>query len=325
MAQVSRPIRFEDVLDARDRIREFLPPTALVNYSALDEAVGAHVLVKHEEQNPTHSFKARNGLSVLTALSVDERERGVVAATRGNHGLGLAWAGRQLAVPVTICVPLGNSETKNAMIRDLGAELVEEGADYDESVTVMNRLVHERGLRAVHSTNEPLVIAGAGTLTLEIVEDAKELDAIVLAVGGGSQSVGALTVVRELRPQVQVYGVQAAAASAIHDSWHVKRPLTRPSADTFADGLATRMTYEMTFPALCEGLTDFVAVTETEIADAIRLLHEKAQTTAEGAGAAGLAGLLRLGPRLAGKNVAIVVSGSNIDDELLRRVLDGSL
>ena len=325
MAQVSWPIRFQDVVDARARIREFLPPTPLVNGRALDEAVGAHVLVKHEERNPTHSFKARNGLSVLTALDAEKRERGVVAATRGNHGLGLAWAGRQLAVPVTICVPLGNSETKNAMIRDLGAELVEEGADYDESVTVMNRLVSERGLRAVHSTNEPLVIAGAGTLTLEIVEDTDGLDAIVLAVGGGSQSVGALTVVRALSPQVQVYGVQAAAASAIHDSWHAKRPLTRPSADTFADGLATRMTYEMTFPALCEGLTDFVAVTEAEIASAIRLLHDTAQTTAEGAGAAGLAGLLKLGPRLAGKNVAIVVSGSNIDDELLRRVLDGSL
>ena len=287
--------------------------------------MGARVLLKHEEQNPTHSFKARNGLSVLTARNPDARERGVVAATRGNHGLGLAWAGRQLAVPVTICVPLGNSETKNAMIRDLGAELVEEGADYDESVAVMNRLVSARGLHAVHSTNEPLAIAGAGTLTLEIVEDTDELDAIVLAVGGGSQSVGALTVLRELRPNVQVYGVQAAAASAIHDSWHAKRPLTKPSADTFADGLATRMTYEMTFPALCEGLTDFVAVTEGEIADAIRLLHATAQTTAEGAGAAGLAGLRRLGPRLAGKNVAVVVSGSNIDGELLRRVLGGSI
>jgi threonine dehydratase len=285
--------------------------------------VRAHVLVKHEEENPTHSFKARNGLSVLTALNADEKERGVVAATRGNHGLGLAWAGRQLAVPVTICVPLGNSETKNTMIRDLGAELIEEGRDYDESVFVMNRLVEERGLRAVHSTNEPLVIAGAATLTLEIVEQAEALDAIVLAVGGGSQAVGALTVVRELCPHVSVYGVQAAAASAIHDSWHAKTPLTKPSADTFADGLATRMTYAMTFPALCEGLTDFVTVTETEIADAIRLLHETAETNAEGAGAAGLAGLRKLG--LAGKRVAIVVSGSNIDDELLRRVLDGSL
>jgi threonine dehydratase len=161
VAQVSWPIRFQDVLDARARIREFLPQTPLRNHPALDAAVRAHVLVKHEEENPTHSFKARNGLSVLTALNADEKERGVVAATRGNHGLGLAWAGRQLAVPVTICVPLGNSETKNTMIRALGAELIEEGRDYDESVFVMNRLVEERGLRAVHSTNEPLVIAGA--------------------------------------------------------------------------------------------------------------------------------------------------------------------
>lgn len=314
------PIRFPDVLEARERIRPWLPPTPLRNHPALDRAVGARVLVKHEEANPTRSFKARNGLSVLTAW---EPGPGVVAATRGNHGLGVAWAGSRLDVPVTICVPRGNSPAKNAAIRELGAELVEEGRDYDESVLVMRRLVQERGLREVHSTNEPLVIAGAGTMTLEIVEQADRLDAMVVAVGGGSQAVGALTVLRARRPEVKVYGVQAAGAAAIHDSWHARAPVTRESADTFADGLATRMSYELTFPALCEGLEDFVTVTDAEIAAALRMLHRLTGTTPEGAGAAGLAGLVKLG--LSRQTVAIVISGANIDDDVLRRVLEGHL
>ena len=314
------PIRYRDVLDARERIRPWLAPTPLATHKELDRETGAKVLVKHEEQNPTRSFKARNGLAVLTALGPGA---GVVAATRGNHGLGVAWAGSRLGVPVTICVPRGNSPFKNAAIRELGAELVEEGKDYDESVIVMRRLVQERGLREVHSTNEPLVIAGAGTMTLEIAEQADQLDAMVVAVGGGSQAVGALTVLRERRPDVKVYGVQAAGAAAIHDSWHARTPLTKASADTFADGLATRMSYELTFPALCEGLADFVTVTDTEIADALRTLRRITGTAPEGAGAAGLAGLRKLG--LSGQTVAIVISGANIDADVLQRVLEGRL
>lgn len=321
MGGVAWPIRFEDVRSARDRIREWLEPTPLATYRDLDRETGARVLVKHEERNPTRSFKVRNGLSVLTAWGPGPGP--VVAATRGNHGLGVAWAGRRLGVPVTICVPRGNSPAKNAAIRELGAELVEEGKDYDEAVAVMRRLVRERGLREVHSTNEPLAIAGAATLTLEIAEQADRLDAMVVAVGGGSQAVGALTVLRALRPGVKVYGVQAAGAPAIHDSWHARTPLTTPSADTFADGLATRMSYELTFPALCEGLEDFVTVTDGEIATALRTLRRTTGTTPEGAGAAGLAGLRKLG--LERRAVAIVLSGANIDPDVLQRVLEGQL
>jgi threonine dehydratase len=315
---LSWPITLDDVVAARERLRGRLAPTPLRHYPALDEAVGARVLVKHEEANPTGSFKARNGLSVLSALPPGVP--GVVAATRGNHGLGVAWAGRELAVPACICVPRGNSPLKNGAIRALGAELVEEGRDYDESVQAMKRLVRERGLHMVHSTNDPLVIAGAGTLTLEVLEHelARDLDAIVVAVGGGSQAVGALTVVRALRPEVAVYGVQAANAPAIHDSWHARRPVVRDSADTFADGLATRMTYELTFPALCEGLADFVLVSEEEIADALRLLRDATGVTPEGAGAAGLAGLRKLG--LAGRTAAVVLSGANIDPAVLAQL-----
>ena len=323
------PITLEDVCAARARIHRYLQATPFRRYAPLDAAVGhgIRVFVKHENHLPTNAFKARNGLSVMTALSSAERRRGVVAATRGNHGLGVAYAGAELGVAVTICVPRGNNPEKNDAVRGLGATLIEEGRDYDESVAVAERLMEERGLRMIHSTNDREVIAGAATLTLEMIEQ-EELDAIVFAVGGGSQAVGGLVVARALRPSLEVYGVQAAGASAIHDSWHASTPdslclIAKPSADTFADGLATRNAYPLTLGALRakDGLRDFITVKDGKIASAVSLLLQTTHNLAEGAGAAGLAGLMALRDRLANKRVGVVLSGSNIDAATLKMVL----
>jgi threonine dehydratase len=321
---VSWPISFEEVLRARQRLKPHLTPSPLRHYPALDAAVGSSigVLVKHENFNPTGAFKVRNALSVMTTLSAEERRRGVVAATRGNHGLGLAWAGKLLGAPVTVCVPHGNNPEKNEAMRSLGATLVEEGKDYDESVLVADRLVEERGLRLIHPTNDPLVLAGAATLALEIVEEAESLDAIVVSLGGGSQAVGALTVARRLMPALQVYAVQSAAASAGHDSWLAKKPVETDSANTFADGIATRKSYALTLQPLIDGLAGFVTVSDGEIAEALRLLLRTTHSLVEGAGAAGLAGLIKLRERLAGKTVGIVASGGNIDAATLKRVVN---
>ncbi|MCA1829271.1 MAG: threonine/serine dehydratase [Myxococcales bacterium] len=321
------PITIADVLQARKRIRDRLPVTPLRRYPPLEDAVGygIKVSVKHENHQPTQAFKARNALSALTALSDEEKKRGVVAATRGNHGAALAWAGQILRVPVAVCVPRGNNPEKNEAMRGFGAELIEEGDDYDSAVLVAEKLVKERGMTVVHSTNNRHVIAGAATMTLEMIEQQPTLDALVIAVGGGSQAVGALTVARAVRPGMQIFGVQAEKASAIHDSWHAGKPLQGSTASTFADGLATRNTYDLTFPALREGLSGFVKVGEAAIADAIRLLLKTTHNVAEGAGAAGFAGLLALRESLAGKSVGIVISGSNIDLETLRRVLNREL
>jgi threonine dehydratase len=317
------PITIADVLQARKRIRETLPKTPVRRYPPLDEAVGygIKVFVKHENHQPTQAFKARNALAAMTALSDEEKKRGVVGATRGNHGAGLAWAGQALRVPVVICVPRGNSPEKNEAMRGFGAELIEEGDDYDAAVLVADRVVKERGMTLIHSTNNRHVIAGAGTMTLEIIEQQPTLDALVLSVGGGSQAVGALTVARAMRPGMQIFGVQAEKASAIHDSWHAGKPLPAASANTFADGLATRNAYEMTFGSLLEGLSGFVKVPEGELAEAIRVLLRTTHNLAEGAGAAGLAGLFALRETLAGKSVGIAISGANIDTETLRKVL----
>ena len=317
------PLTIQDVFEARLRIAKYLEPTPLRTYGRLDAVVGEgiSVHVKHENHQPTNSFKVRNGLSALSALEPERTRSGVIGATRGNHGLGLCWAGAQLGIRVKICVPEGNSPGKNAAMRALGAEVIEEGKDYDSSVEVAHRLAEEQKLEMVHSTNDHMVIAGAATMSLEMLEQAPDLDALVLAVGGGSQAVGALTVARALRPDLEVFGVQASRASAIHDSWHKGEPLALESADTFADGLATRQTYSMTFGPLCRGLADFVTVTEEELRQAVCDLLDHTHQLAEGAGAAGLAGLKKLAPRLAGKKIGIAITGANIDLELLLEVL----
>ena len=319
------PIAFDDIERARARIAPHLPATPLRRYPELDEATGARVLVKHENHLPTNAFKVRNAVSFMTALPPEQRARGVVAATRGNHGAGIAWAGARLGVPVVICVPRDNNPEKNAAIRGHGAELVEEGRDYDEAVEVATRIMRERGLVMAHSTNDTAVIAGAGTLSAELCEQADHLDAIVVGVGGGSQAVGAMVATRARRPGVAVYGVQARGAAAIHDSWHAGTRLTTERADTFADGLATRATYDLTWPALREGLAGIVAVSDAELADGVRLLLRATHNLVEGAGAAGLAGVLRLRAELAGKTVAIVLSGGNIDAATLGRIVTGQL
>ena len=327
MTRAVWPVDLDAITAARDRIRPFVPVSPLRSYPVLDGEVGRgiSVLVKHENFNPTNSFKVRNAFSLVTALSADERRRGIVAATRGNHGLGLAYAGKEFGVPVTICVPLGNNPEKNAAMRALGVHLIEEGRDYDESATVADRIVRAEGVRLAHSTNDVEIIAGAGTMALEIAEQAPALDALVIAVGGGSQAVGAMVVMRALDRPVPVYAVQAAGASATHDGWHAGKPLVTERANTIADGLATRSSYEMTFDALREGLADFITVTDTEIANAMRLLLRSTHSLVEGAGAAGMAGLLALRERLAGQRVGIVLSGGNVDERTLTRVLNGDV
>jgi threonine dehydratase len=321
------PITLDDVRAARERIAPYVTPTAFREYPRLSKIAGAgmRVFVKHENHQPTNSFKIRNGLSFMTTLDAEQLERGVVAASTGNHGQGIAYGARLLGSSATICVPAGNNPDKNAAMRALGATVVEEGRDYDEAVGVMQRIARDEGRVVSHSTNDPRIVAGAGTMTLEIVEQAPDLDALVIAIGGGSQAVGALTVARTLAPKLEVLGVQAAGAPAIHDSWHAGRRLTTERAETFAEGVATRTTYDLTFDALAAGLTDFVTVTDAEIAESLRTILSITKNVVEGAGAMGFAALPKLRERLAGKKVGVVFCGGNIDSAVLRRVLNNEL
>ena len=321
------PITLADVHAARSRVAPHLTPTPFRGYPLLDAATGLRLVVKHENHQPTCSFKVRNGLSFMTALTPAEQRRGVVAASTGNHGQGIAYGAALLGVSAVICVPRGNNPEKNEAMRAWGAKIVEEGNDYDESVQTMQRIAQQEGRVLAHSTNDPRIVAGAGTMTLEMLEQqgTEPIDAIVLAVGGGSQAVGALTVLRERSPAVEVYGVQAAGAAAQHDSWHARARRTTARADTFAEGVATRSTYDLTFPALLEGLAGFVTITDAEIADGVRLILSTTHQVVEGAGAMGVMGAMKLRDRLAGKRVAVAFCGGNLDSRVLRRILNGEL
>lgn len=320
-----QPPTLQDLYAARPRVYAALRPTPLLKHALLDEALGLDIHVKHENHNPTCAFKVRGGLNLVAQLSADDRRRGVISASTGNHGQSIAFAARIHGVRCRIVVPVGNNPEKNAAMRAWGATVVEEGRDYDESVDVMKRLAREQNLVIAHSTNNVHVVAGAGTMTLEMLEQADGLDAIVMAIGGGSQAVGALTVVRELSPEVKVYGAQAAGASATHDTFHARAPVRTERAATFAEGVATRQPYELTIATLCDGLEDFITVTDAELAEAIRIILKATHNLVEGAGAVGLAAALKLREELRGLRVGVVFSGGNLDTAVLRRVLAGEI
>lgn len=316
-----QPPTFDDVADAAERIRPFLPPTPLYRYGGLDRLAGAEVWVKHENHQPVGAFKVRGGVNLVSRLGDDERRRGLIAASTGNHGQSLAYAGRLFGVPVTICVPGGANPVKVSAMRDLGAAIVEGGRDYDDARERCERLAAERGLRYVHSGNEPELIAGVATVTLEILRGQPDLDAIVVPVGGGSGAAGACIAARGLRARARVIGVQSEAAPAAYRSWREGR-LVEDEMRTFAEGLATRTAFELPQRIMREMLDDFVLVSEDEIRRAAVAMIEHTRNLVEPAGAAALAAVLRVG--MAGARVAIVCSGGNISPAQLRALLTGA-
>ncbi|MDQ4070277.1 MAG: threonine/serine dehydratase [Actinomycetota bacterium] len=305
------PPTFVDVLEARRRLRAYLRPTPLHPYPALSELVGAQVWVKHENHQPVGAFKVRGGINLVSHLTAEERQRGLVAASTGNHGQSLAYAGRLFETPVVICVPEGANPVKVTSMRDLGADVVAVGQDFDDARHYCERLATDHGYRYVHSGNEPLLIAGVATQTLEIIEDQPGVDVIIVPVGGGSGAAGACVVRQACAGDVQVVGVQSDAAPAAHRSWRERR-LVEDRMGTFAEGLATRTAFDLPQRILWDHLDDFVLVSDEEIRAAMLLMIDKTRNLVEAAGAAPLAAALSMSERLAGKTVALICSGGNI-------------
>jgi threonine dehydratase len=312
-----------DVLEARLRIAPYLRATPLFRYAALADLLGTDVLVKHENHLPTGAFKIRGGVNLVSQLSPDERDHGVIAASTGNHGQSIAYAARLFGVKATICVPEHANPVKVASMRGLGAELVFHGRDFDDAREHCERLAGERGYRYVHSGNEPLLIAGVGTATLEILEEQPATDVIVVPVGGGSGAAGACIVAKAVNAAVEVIGVQSDAAPAAYRSWR-GRELVEDSMETFAEGLATRTAFELPQKILWESLDDFVLVSDDEIRSAQATMIESTSNLVEAAGAAPLAAAVNLHEQLAGKRVALIASGGNATREQLLDVLGRS-
>jgi len=310
-----------DVLEARRSIAPHLRPTPLYGYASLDELLGTEVFVKHENHQPVGAFKVRGGVNLVSRLTPDERRRGVIAASTGNHGQSIAFAARLFGVQATICVPEAANPVKVASMRGLGAELVFHGRDFDAAREHCEQLASEHGFRYVHSGNEPLLIAGVATQTLEILEEQPGIEVVIVPIGGGSGAAGACIVAKSVNPEVKVIGVQSDAAPAAYRSWRERR-LVDDRMETFAEGLATRSPFELPQRILWRLLDDFVLVSDDEIRSAQAQLIETTRNLVEAAGAAPLAAALRLRDQLSGKRVALVMSGGNVSREQLLDLLN---
>ncbi len=309
-----------DVRAAQTVVYRTLRPTPLMSHALLTAKTGLNIFVKHENHNPTGAFKVRGGLNLIASLNPDER-RGVITATTGNHGQSIAMGCLREGVPCTILVPEGNNPEKNAAMRALGATVIEYGRDFDQARERVEELQRSNGLRYVHSANEPMLITGVATYALEIFEETPDVDVILVPIGGGSGACGCALVRTWLGRKTEVIGVQAAGADAFTRSWRTGERVTGDRVDTFAEGMATRVTFDLTFDILRRELNDIVTLTEDELKQAVRLALETTHNLAEGAGAASLAAAVKLADRLRGKKVVCVMSGGNIDRATLLRVL----
>ncbi|MBN2290119.1 MAG: threonine dehydratase [Candidatus Glassbacteria bacterium] len=309
------------VRKARSFIGPYLMPTPLHRYPSLERLLGAEVHIKHENHHLVGAFKVRGGVYLVGTLPATQKRRGVIGATRGNHGQSLAYAGRLFGVKAVIVVPHGNNPEKNEAMRLLGAELIEHGRDFDEAVKLVEELTREHGYRYVHSANEPKLIAGVGTYSLEVFERLPDAGVMIVPVGLGSGISGACVVAEGLKKKTRLVGVQAEAASAVAQSWRSGKVVSTRSADTVADGLATRIPAEMTLEIMRRRVDEMVTVSEQEITEAVRLMIQSTHNLVEPAGACALAAALKIRQRLAGKKVVLVQTGANIDWATLRRIV----
>jgi threonine dehydratase len=301
---------FTDVLLARRIVARHLTPTPMWSYPLLDAVAGATVHVKHENTQPTGAFKVRGGLTLLARMDPAERALGVVAYSTGNHAQSIAYAARTFEVPCVIVMPENPNPVKAAAIEALGAQVVLHGQRFGQAAEHATELAADCGMRLVSAAEESDLLAGVGTLYLEIFETVPDLEALIVPVGGGSGAAAACLVARAVAPRCQVIAVQSEASPAAHDSWRAGACVERPDR-TVAEGLATGCGFEFTQRIMREGLADFRLVSDEEIRTAQRLLMTHAHTLAEGAGAAALAGVLASPEEFAGRRVAIVCTGGN--------------
>jgi threonine dehydratase len=310
----------QDILQAQKCIRPYLARTPIYSYPAINALVGTTLFIKHENYQPVGAFKVRGGINLISQLSAEERERGVIAASTGNHGQSVAYAARLFDVKAIIIVPEKANPGKVAAMEGMGAQVIKFGETYDESMLHCEELARNHGYRYIHSGNEPLLIAGVGTEGLEMLEDQPDLDIIFVPIGGGSGAAGVGIAAHAINPSIQIIGVQSEASPAAYETWKQHKLVTAPNR-TFAEGLATGIAFELPQAIMRDHLHDFLLMTEGEILRAMVWMIERAHTLAEGAGAAALAGAYRMRDELLGKKVGVICSGGNTSLEHLRLAL----
>ncbi|MXW30327.1 MAG: threonine/serine dehydratase [Chloroflexi bacterium] len=317
-----QPPTMRDVYEARKTIGPYLARTPLQYSAGLSRLLDAEVYLKHEEHHPLGAFKGRGGINLLAHMSEEERSRGLITASTGNHGQSIASACRIFGARALIGLPEKNANpVKVAAMQALGAELVFYGENFDEARAHCERLAAEEGYRYVHAVNEPLLIAGVATQTLEIIEDLPDVEVLYLPLGGGTEVAGACIVTGVIAPDVRVRAVQSEAAPAGYLSWK-QGELVQAPMNTFAEGIGTMSGYELPQQIIRDVLDDFVLVSDDEIRQAMGMLVQEAHTLSEGAGAVATAGAYKQRESLAGKKVSITVSGANTTAAQLMTALE---
>jgi threonine dehydratase len=312
---------FADVLLARRRLSYHLSPTPFHESVAIGALMGLRLWIKYENVQPTVAFKVRGTLNRMLNLSDDERAQGVVTASAGNHGQGVSWAAGLVGVRATVVAPEQANPDKVEAMRTLGAEVLLWGRDFDEADEKARELEREKGFVYFHAADDPWIIAGHGTAGLEMLEQEPELDALVVPLGAGGLISGVALAARSMRPDIEVIGIQAAGCAPFFRSRQEGRITDVDRADTFADGLASRRPTDLPYRMVDRLVDDIVVATDEEIRRAVVLLLEKTHHLAEGAGAAGTAGVVKLRDRLVGRRVGTILSGGNLNRAVLERAL----
>ncbi|MDP6466629.1 MAG: threonine dehydratase [Pirellulaceae bacterium] len=315
------PVTYLDIEAALPRVHAVLQPTPLIQWPGLSQQLDCAIYVKHENHQPVGAFKVRGGVNLASTLTDQERTEGLLGVSTGNHGQSLAFAARHVACPCTIVVPANGNQDKNRAMRQLGADLIEHGRDFEEAREHLEQLLETRGGRYVHSANEPLLIAGVGSMAWEIFARLPEPDVILVPIGLGSGVCGTCIVAKHRRPQTKVIGVQAANASSVARSWASGKLESDERIDTWAEGLATRVPAEMTLEIMRELMDDVILVEEDEMRAAAFELLRQTHNLAEGAGAATLAAATQQKDRFRGQRVVAILSGGNLDLTELPRIL----
>jgi len=315
-----------DVQAARERLNGAVYKSPCARSEMLSRQTGQSIFLKLENLQMTGSFKERGALNKIATLTPEQARRGVVAASAGNHAQGVAYHATQRGIRSVIVMPLTTPLVKVQATRGFGAEVVLHGANYDEACEEATRRCEADGMTFIHPFDDPLVMAGQGTIGLELLEQIDQLEAVVVPVGGGGLIGGIACAVKESRPEIRVVGVQTARLPSMKEAVREHHPVTLEPATTIADGIAVRRAGEVTYPVVARYVDEIVTVTEDEIASAILTLLEREKTLAEGAGAAALAAVLQHRTSLpAFTRTAVIVGGGNIDVTLLSRIIERGL
>ncbi|KYH24306.1 threonine synthase [Halalkalicoccus paucihalophilus] len=314
------PPTLGDIYEARSTVHQYLPATPLVRSEYLSAKLKADVYLKREDTLPTGAFKVRGGINLCSQLDEEFRKRGLIAASTGNHGQSVAYAGRVFDIPVTVAVPDDPNPSKVAAIERFGATVHEIGQDYDAAREWAEEQAQEQGYRYIHSANEPLLIAGVGTAGLEVLEEKPNIDTLICPVGGGSSAAGYCLTVGEAT-DCEIISVQSENADAMYQAWQTGDLQQQKTADTYAEGLQSRVPFALTTEILRENLANMITVSDDAIRNALQVMIQEENLLLEGAAAAGVAAALAMTEDLSSQTVVIQLSGRNISMNKLSALL----